>query len=319
MLNESQSESVPCVTVAMVTYNSEQYVGDAIESVLRQRVKDIELVIVDDASVDGTWGLVQAYSDPRIRAFRNEKNIGEYANRNRALAMSRGEYLIYIDGDDLLYEHGLEVMVRMLDRFPAAGAAFARPWSEQYVYPALLTPREIYLHEYLGHGVLAVNFVHILFRRSALQAVGGFDLTFRMGDTDVQRRIALRHPCVLVPDGCAWWRRRPGQASAQLLVDGTGPIEGLQRAAHLMRCSDWPLTDAETRQAQCNLYGGFLRMTAYMVLRGRVGLAVSLLVRARVPLAAWRWLPIRSWRGYTGGPKVSGSTKPSRTEKVHAR
>ncbi len=304
-VDSSRSAVAPRVTVAMVTYNSEQYVSAAIESVLSQKFEDIELIVSDDASTDRSWQIIQEHRDPRIRAFRNDQNLGEYPNRNRVLEMARGEYLIYIDGDDLLYDHGLETMVRMLDGFPEAGAALARPWTERHAYPRLVSPREIYLHEYLGNSILAINFVHILFRRSVLEAVGGFDCNFRMGDTDSQRRIALGYPCLLVPDGCAWWRRRPGQASARLLVDGTGPFESLLRAQQLMRSPLWPLSPEETRQARRNLYGGVLRLALYSAVSGQPGLALRIVRNAAIPLSAWRWLGVPSRRDYTGGEFVT--------------
>src|ERR1039458_6787046 len=97
----------PKVTVAMVTFNSAKYVAQAIESILAQDFSSFELLICDDCSTDQTWAIIQGYVDTRIRAIRNDKNIGEYANRNQALFRAEGKYLIFIDGDDYLYPHCL--------------------------------------------------------------------------------------------------------------------------------------------------------------------------------------------------------------------
>src|SRR5438477_13153584 len=114
----------PLVTVAMVAYNAEDFIGEAISSILAQRFVNFELLVCDDCSTDRTWQIIAGFRDPRLRTIRNETNIGEYANRNKALHLARGEYLIYIDGDDYLYPHGLGFMVEMIERFPKA--AFAR-------------------------------------------------------------------------------------------------------------------------------------------------------------------------------------------------
>src|SRR5438046_2702713 len=113
-------DRAPLVTVAMVTHNSEKYVAEAIESVLAQDFRNFELLICDDCSTDRTWELIKRYSDRRIRAIRNETNLGEYPNRNKALYLARGRYFMFIDGDDYIYPHGLGFMVKMIDRFPKA-------------------------------------------------------------------------------------------------------------------------------------------------------------------------------------------------------
>src|SRR5438105_4541179 len=106
MLEKSLNEW-PLVTVITVTYNSAAYVRDAIESVLAQTYDNIEYIIGDDYSTDNTWQIIREYKDERIRAYRNEKNLGEYPNRNKAISLATGKYLIFIDGDDILYPHGI--------------------------------------------------------------------------------------------------------------------------------------------------------------------------------------------------------------------
>src|SRR5689334_22638231 len=91
--------SAPLVTIAMVTYNSGRFVREAIESALAQDCDDFELLVCDDFSTDGTWEIVKGFSDRRIRALRNDTNLGEYLNRNKALGLARGKYLMYLDGD----------------------------------------------------------------------------------------------------------------------------------------------------------------------------------------------------------------------------
>src|SRR5690348_14044450 len=96
----------PSVSVVMPTYNAAPYVGAAIESVLGQTFPDLEIVIVDDASTDGTAQVVSglAERDARVVFERSPANRGAAATRNRALSIARGRFLAFLDGDDLWME-----------------------------------------------------------------------------------------------------------------------------------------------------------------------------------------------------------------------
>jgi glycosyltransferase involved in cell wall biosynthesis len=283
------NSSRPLATVAMVTYNSERYVATAIESVLCQSYENLELLICDDHSADATWEIVKSYGDSRIRTHRNETTLGEYPNRNRALELAQGEYIIYIDGDDILYPHGLEFMVRMLEAFPDSAMAMARPWSETVVYPVEIDSREFFLSQFLGSGVSAINFAHLLLRTSVLRDVGGLETRYSSGDTHVQYKIARDHKSLLISDGLAWWRRSPGQASEKMLRDHVLQLESLAYLNDALEDPRCPLTPAEIERARANLYGGFIRLVFRDALRGRLGHAIELLGKAKLPLRAWKY------------------------------
>ncbi|HEX7845516.1 MAG TPA: glycosyltransferase family 2 protein [Chitinophagaceae bacterium] len=89
------------VSVQIPTYNQRQYISQAIESVLMQDYPELEIIIADDCSVDGTEEIIKKYKDERIRYFRNEKNIGRVANYRKALyEYSTGDWVVNLDGDD---------------------------------------------------------------------------------------------------------------------------------------------------------------------------------------------------------------------------
>jgi glycosyltransferase involved in cell wall biosynthesis len=102
------------VTVIMGSYNHERYVAEAIESVLGQTFRDLELVIVDDGSTDSSRKIIEQYHarDPRVRAFFHEKNMGIARTANDCLKEAKGRYLSFIGSDDVWYPHKLE---RQLD------------------------------------------------------------------------------------------------------------------------------------------------------------------------------------------------------------
>ena len=297
-MDSLKTVKLPLATVVMVVYNSERYIAEAIESVLCQSHENLELLICDDCSTDNTWNIIQGYSDSRIRAFRNPDNIGEYPNRNQAIELAKGEYLIFIDGDDLLYPHGLEFMVRMLEAFPNSAMAMARPWNEKIIYPVEFTPRQVYLSEYLGRGIVAINFAHLLMRTSVLRSVGGLSTEYLAGDVHIQHLIGQSHKCLLISDGLAWWRRTPGQQSDVILNRHFGVPESYQFRHEFLEHELCPLTKEESRIAYSNLYGGFTRMVLRYVLKGCFKHAFYLLNKAKVPMKAWSYIFIPMRRNY---------------------
>src|SRR5215212_6268835 len=107
------------VSVVIPCYNQAHFLGEAIESVLSQRYTDVEVIVVDDGSQDDTQGVASSYAarDPRVRLVR-QNNRGLAGARNRGLAESRGEYVVFLDSDDRLAEGALEVGVRELEANP---------------------------------------------------------------------------------------------------------------------------------------------------------------------------------------------------------
>lgn len=102
------------VSIITSVYNCEQYIEKMINSIIAQTYTDWEMIIIDDASTDSTWNILQSYSDKRIRCFRNEKNVGLTCNLNKALRETKGEYIARIDGDDIATERRLEIQVKYL-------------------------------------------------------------------------------------------------------------------------------------------------------------------------------------------------------------
>jgi glycosyltransferase involved in cell wall biosynthesis len=218
------------LTVAITSFNREGYLRDSIESVLSSTFENFELLVVDDASSDGSVELAQSYArtDERVRVVVNESNLGDYPNRNRALELVTTPFLKYHDSDDLMYRHCLETMMDCLREEPTAGFALssARAWVGGPC-PMLLTPRMAYRREFLGGGLFHCGPSGGLFRTEVLREHGGFPLRGAASDFCFWINACRTTPVLLVPGDLFWYRVHDGQeimkpASARDYATTTG-------------------------------------------------------------------------------------------------
>lgn len=105
----------PKVSVLMPVYNAELFIKEAIESVLKQTYTDWELIIADDGSTDTSIEIAESFADQRIRIERDKENRGIVFARNRVLTLARGEYIAWLDADDISLPDRLQTQVNFLD------------------------------------------------------------------------------------------------------------------------------------------------------------------------------------------------------------
>ena len=108
----------PKVCVIMPVYNGEKTIKLALASLLNQSYTNWECVIVNDGSMDGTRSILDSLKDPRFRIFHLNKNCGRGVARDEALKRSEGDYLAYLDADDMMYKDKLKVQVEFLEANP---------------------------------------------------------------------------------------------------------------------------------------------------------------------------------------------------------
>lgn len=103
---------MPKVSVIVPVYNVEKYIGRCIESVQNQSLTDLELILVDDAGGDDSMGIVKEYalSDPRIKYLESMKNEGPMVARDKGCRIAKGEYIMFLDGDDSLPNNAIELL-----------------------------------------------------------------------------------------------------------------------------------------------------------------------------------------------------------------
>lgn len=155
------SASRVVLSIVIPNYNTEFYVGDAIKSALGQTFPDLELIVIDDGSTDGSVARILRFDDPRLTVIR-QQNRGLAGTRNLGIAMSRGRYIGFLDSDDIWFTDKAEKHIRLMDRAPDVGLTFS--WSE-YLTEAgdrtgqLLisrcaepTARQLALRNHIGNG-----------------------------------------------------------------------------------------------------------------------------------------------------------------------
>lgn len=110
------------MSVVLPVYNCEEYIHDAVSSVLRQSFTDLELIIVDDKSTDNTIGIIKKFKDSRIKLLENRQNIGRAGSDNNALPFVQGKYIAKMDGDDICHPQRLEKQVAFLEKYSQVNA-----------------------------------------------------------------------------------------------------------------------------------------------------------------------------------------------------
>ena len=208
------------VSVIVPVFNAEKTLAETLESVQRQTFSDLELIVIDDGSTDASRDILAAFDDDRLKVFFCA-NAGVATARNRGLARATGEFVSFIDADDLWVPEKLELQVEALRRNPTAGAAYSwtafldeegrylfakeRRFSQGYVYSDLL--RDFFI----------ASGSNVLLRRSCADTVGGFDPTFDSGaDWEYLLRFARLWPFVVVPRYQVLYRLREDSMSGTL-------------------------------------------------------------------------------------------------------
>lgn len=105
----------PLVSVLMPAFNAEEFIQEAISSILNQDYQNIELLVLDDASTDSTLSKIEAFEDERIRLFRNESNLGYLQSCNRLFTIAKGDFITFQDADDTCAENRISVCVNYLN------------------------------------------------------------------------------------------------------------------------------------------------------------------------------------------------------------
>jgi len=242
----------PLVSVLMTTYNREKYLGAAIESVMASTYQNWELLVVDDRSKDRSVEIAQDYAakDPRVKVILNEKNLGDYPNRNKAASLAQGKYIKYVDADDMIYPVGLEILVGGMEKFPEAGWGLSSlPQDSERLYPFMLTGREAYLRHYFKEKLFHKAPLSAIMKKEAFDKVGGFTGKRYLGDFEMWHILANNFPVVLMSQGVVWYRVHEEQEMQNNRTDFTIPFKYLKCSEEMLSRPDCPLSAEEREKA----------------------------------------------------------------------
>ncbi len=182
------------VSVLMCVYNGEKFLPEALQSIFDQTYSDFELIIVDDASTDGSATLLDSYDDPRIVRISNPKNLGLPGARNRGIEAAKGEYIAILDQDDVAFPNRLELQISFLDEHQEVGVV----GGQIEAIDENGDPISGYKADYpLSHSRIAWNLLFssyfnnssTMFRRAVWEDAGKYDESWYVDDFDLWIRM----------------------------------------------------------------------------------------------------------------------------------
>jgi len=233
----------------MTSYNREQYIAEAIESVLASTYTNLELIIVDDGSKDRTVEIARKYEkdDKRVCVYVNEQNLGDYPNRNKAASYAKGKYIKYVDADDFLYYFGLEIAITLTEKYPEAGFGLGAYPDDNHPFPVLVQPHEIYLENFYKYHHFDRAPGSGLIKLEAFNKVGGFSGKRMIGDNEFWFKISRYYPMVKLPIDLYWNRLHEGQESQTVYAKRNYKKLREQVINEALEHPDCPLTKNELK------------------------------------------------------------------------
>jgi glycosyltransferase involved in cell wall biosynthesis len=225
---------MPLISVIIPVYNGEKTIRETIESVLKQTFSDWELIIINDGSQDSTLEIVFSIQDTRLKVF-SYPNAGLAASRNRGIAQASGEYISFIDADDLWTTDKLEAQLQVLQANPQAAVAYS--WTKCIDEFGQVSRRgtQISVRGDVYKNLLVVNFLengsNLLIRRQALNEVGSFDESINIvADWDMWLRLAARYHFEAVSSPQILYRVSASSMSANVLRMEAESLQVIERA-----------------------------------------------------------------------------------------
>ncbi|NJL55544.1 glycosyltransferase [bacterium] len=225
---------MPKVSIIIPVFNGEKTIAETIESVLCQTLQEFEVVAIDDGSQDRTVAILNQYSDPRIEVF-SFSNAGLAASRNRGIDRATGEYLTFLDADDLWTPDKVEAQYQALQNHPEAAVAYS--WTDfiDEHGKALHPGSHVSVSGDVYAALLVHNFIesgsNIMVRRAAFQTVGTYDETLKAAeDWDMSLRLAARYSFVAVPAPQVLYRQPTRSMSANITRQEKACLQVLEKA-----------------------------------------------------------------------------------------
>ncbi len=212
---------MPTISVIIPTYNNQNTILETIESIQKQTFTDFEIIVINDGSNDQTLEVVNAIRDTRIKIYSYE-NGGVSLARNRGISHAKGEYIAFMDADDLWITDKLQLQLTALQNNLEAALAYSWTYimSENGEKVHKCAPVSIQGNVYTE--LIAANFIigiasNVLIRRTAIDSTGDFDTSLsHYEDWDLCLRLARNWSFVVVPKYQVFYRQSNGSASSNI-------------------------------------------------------------------------------------------------------
>ncbi len=202
----------PLVSVLMTAYNRQGFIVEAIESVLASTYTNFELIIVDDCSMDNTVSIARSYEqkDNRIKVYVNDKNLGDYPNRNKAACYANGEFIMYLDSDDTIFKDGIENCVDAILTYPNSNFGMYNTLGEKEVYK-LESEKALKMH-LLKTPFLMTGPGGTIIRREFFKKIHGYPEKYGpANDMYFNLKASCKTDIIMMPSEVGFYRRHEGQ------------------------------------------------------------------------------------------------------------
>lgn len=232
--SEEQTQHLPLVSVAIPSFNHAAFVERCLESVVKQTYSELELVLIDDGSTDGTFDLAQRYIEPYRERFRRvvfeqRANQGVSANSNACIKACRGEWVHLLGSDDVLAPTKVEVVQAFISSCSRedlvmvhADCALIDESGKRLIRsrqkPSPPAGLEFKAYEWLFRGAHYIFNPTVTLHRRKFLASGGFDQSLPLEDLDCWLRLSEKYVFARVPEVLAFYRKHPGNSSRRRIV-----------------------------------------------------------------------------------------------------
>lgn len=289
----------PLISIVVCTYNRAHAIGATLESLLAQRYRPVEILVVDDGSTDATAAVVGDFGEA-VRYHRLERNVGIARARSLAGQLARGELIAFQDDDDLMPEDRLEVLWEALHREPRAAFAVGdlelideqgRRLGSRWLPASGDEATRLVDDGYRGvlWPTLPVVPHTTLFRRADGERIGWFDERFRFAaeDKDFYARLAVHAPVVYVPQVVSLVRRGHESLTRNAVRTELGALELYRKHMDLIAAGE---------AGDAALYGRLQERVCLALERIATATSEERLQGGEASGCACQWLPRLPWR-----------------------
>jgi glycosyltransferase involved in cell wall biosynthesis len=261
------------VSVLMTSYNREMHIAESITSVLQQNFEDYEFIIVDDASNDSTWEIINDFAkrDKRIRPYQNAENKGDYPNRNIAASYATRKYIKYLDSDDILFPGALSHFVNTMELNPSISIGLIGIGLGLSKFETIiLQPKDTYRQIFFRGNIIGCCPSFSIIRTDEFRKLGGFNTKRHLSDFELWLKVLSTNSVCLFDESLVYWRKHEHQEFTIGEKTNYHFINSFHIYLTSLHNSSCPLCSDEKNMAIRNLKNRYSRTILLSFLSGRI-------------------------------------------------